>query len=172
MEAPPEGVLKINVDASFSQDSASFSVGMMRNHRGEFLLGKNLSREKPDSAFEAEALGVREALSWIKEQRLQNHNILLESDSLLVVSGVNSLEMNLLEVGEVLEHCKILLRELTATSLHFVRNQANQVAHKYVKLSCLVNCHNLFTSLPSRLLETVFIVLYFNENFLFLKKII
>lgn len=60
---------------------------------------------------------------------------------------MNSLEMNLFKVGDVLEHCKFLLRELTGTSLYFVKNQANLVIHEFAKLPCLVNCHNMFTSL-------------------------
>lgn len=154
---PPVGALKLNVDASLFKGANTFSVGMvLRDHNGEFLAGKNLSFLSPDSVFEAEAIGAKEALSWIKEQGLQNHRILLESDSLMVVRGLTGRVLNLLEVGEVLDQCKILLNELTSTSIHFVRNQANRVAHKIARLPCLVDCQNVFTSLPECLVETVF----------------
>lgn len=50
-----------------------------------------LSREALTSVFETETIGAREALSWIKEQQLQNQRIELKTDSFLVE--------NLLEVG-------------------------------------------------------------------------
>lgn len=59
-----------------------------------------LSREALTSVFETETIGAREALSWIKEQQLQNQRIELKTDSFLVE--------NLLEVGDVIEQCKIL----------------------------------------------------------------
>lgn len=65
---PQDGVLKINVDASFIKNSLTSIVGMvLRDHTASFLAGKNLSFATPDTAFEAEALSIREALSWIKE---------------------------------------------------------------------------------------------------------
>lgn len=85
---PPVGALKINVDASLFKGAATFSVGMvLRDHNGEFLAGKNISLLSSDSVFEAKSIGAREALSWIKEQGLQNHRVLLESDSMMVVQG-------------------------------------------------------------------------------------
>ena len=147
---PIEGELKINVDASFYMDSSSCIVGMvLRDHNGSFVAGKNLSFVNPTTAFEAEAVGVREALSWIKEQHLHTCKIKLESDSLVVVQSINNGITNLLEVGEVLEQCKNLCNELSATSIHFVRNQANRVAHEIARIPCLVNCQNVFTSLPT-----------------------
>lgn len=101
---PQNGILRINVDASFVKNSPACTVGMvLRDHTGAFLAGKNVSFTTPDIVFEAEALGVREALSWIKERRLQSHRIELEIDSLLVVHSLSKRIDNLLEVGEMLE---------------------------------------------------------------------
>lgn len=55
-EPPDEGVLKINVDASFFRESEYFTVGMvLRNHRGSFIAAKNICLRSPTSVFEAEA---------------------------------------------------------------------------------------------------------------------
>lgn len=58
------GALKLNVDASVFPGMETFSISMvLRNHSGTFLAGKNIRLPVPTSVFEAEALGVREALS-------------------------------------------------------------------------------------------------------------
>ena len=128
---------------------------VLRNHDGEFLAGQTSCFEATTSVFEAEVIGVREALSWIKFMQFVNQKVELESDSLLVVNGVVNKSENLLEVGEVIEQIKLLLEELVDTSLHFVRNQANRVAHGFARLPCLVNCHIDLSSLPACLVETV-----------------
>ncbi|XP_074327074.1 uncharacterized protein LOC141665017 [Apium graveolens] len=67
---PPEsGTYKVNVDASFSPDADTFSIGMvLRDHHGHFRAGKTLRLSAPASVIEAEVIGTREALSWVKEQ--------------------------------------------------------------------------------------------------------
>lgn len=154
---PPEpNVLKVNVDATFSVAGAIFSVGMvLRDHTGDFLADKVIGFEAAATAFEAEAIGTREALAWIKHKQLQNRRVVLETDALLVVNGVNGNAENLLEVGEVVKQCKILLRELTHTSIHHVRRQANRVAHEIARVPCLANCHCDFSSLPDCLVEAI-----------------
>ncbi|XP_074374765.1 uncharacterized protein LOC141715185 [Apium graveolens] len=71
---PPEaGAFKINVDVSVRDGVGTFSVGMvLRDQEGGFIAGKTHSMRAPGSVFEAEAIGVREALSWVKDQHLQN----------------------------------------------------------------------------------------------------
>lgn len=101
--------------------------------------------------FEAEAMGVREALSWAVVRPSQK--IIIESDSLL--SSVENECVNQLEVGHVLECCKLSLQSNDGIYVSFIRKHASKVAHKLVRISCLVNCHNVFSSSPSILLETI-----------------
>lgn len=127
----------------------------MRDHKGDFIAGKNLRLPGKVSVFEAEAMGVREALSWIGEQNVNGATVVLELDSLLTMQAVNGHTSNLLEVGEVIENCKMLLRSLDRTYVCFVRKLANKVAHEIAKIPCLVNHHNVFTSPPACVLETL-----------------
>ena len=76
--------------------------------------------------FEAEAVGVREALSWIKELQKQDEEIILESDSQLTVKAIQSQSMNYLEVGDVIESCRQLLVSLPKVSVVFIRKNANR----------------------------------------------
>ncbi|KAL8099954.1 hypothetical protein AgCh_032277 [Apium graveolens] len=112
-----------------------FTVGMvLRDHRNTFLVGCTSCFRALVSVFEAEVIGVREALSWVKDMQFNACKVELETDSLLVVQGIKNSVINLLEVGEVLEQCRRYLRELEGISIHFVRNQANRVAHELLLL--------------------------------------
>lgn len=60
---PRTGHIKINVDASVMPRSNSFSVGMIcRDSSGSFIKGKAMHFVGSVSSFEAEAVGVYEAL--------------------------------------------------------------------------------------------------------------
>ncbi|KAL8148278.1 hypothetical protein AgCh_005592 [Apium graveolens] len=154
--ASGEGILKLNMDASLFSGAPDFTVGMVsRDHKNTFLVGRTSCFRAPVSVFEEEAIGVREALSWVKDMQFNACKVELETDSLLVVQGIKNSVINLLEVGEVLEQCRRYLRELEGISIHFIRNQANRVAHKFSRITCLVNCHHVFTSPPVNLVETL-----------------
>ncbi|KAL8127779.1 hypothetical protein AgCh_014632 [Apium graveolens] len=153
-KCPDASTIKINVDAPVFQNAQSFTMGMvMRNYLGEFLAGKNLCLPMADSVFKAEALGVREALSWIKDQQLHGTKVLVESDSLLTTKAIEGDKVICLEVGEVIEECKQALHNLSTVSVYFIRKNANRVAHEIARIPCLVNSQNIFTSPPTCLLE-------------------
>ncbi|XP_074362434.1 uncharacterized protein LOC141702707 [Apium graveolens] len=93
-----EGALKINVDASVFPGSSTFTMGLViRDSQGTFVTGKNISFHAVDSVFEAEAIGVKEALSWIKARHLHHTNVLVKTNSLLAIQGINNMTMNWLE---------------------------------------------------------------------------
>lgn len=98
------GKFKVNVDASVFPNASSFTVGMvMRNHQGTFIAGKVICLPMVELVFEAETVGINEALSWIKTQQFQDNAVMVESDSMLVVNSIKSDRENLLEVGEIIE---------------------------------------------------------------------
>lgn len=71
---PPEvGTYKINVDASWYPGSNAFSIGMLlRDHTANFIEGRCPSLPQVDAILEAESLGIKEALSWVKSQEKKN----------------------------------------------------------------------------------------------------
>lgn len=101
----------------------------MRDHSGSFVACKVGRVAMVDSIFEAELIGVRDALSWIKEGQYSSAQVLVESDSLLSVKAILEDKVNLLEVGEVIEECKQGLQGLASGSIRFIRKIANRVAH-------------------------------------------
>lgn len=153
---PEQGGFKINVDASVMPGVNSFSVGMvLRGHDGGFVAGKTTRFNAADSVFEAETIGVREALSWIYDNNLQNENVVIESDSMTTVNAIHRKEVNHLEVGDVIDSCCNLLDNLRHASVCFVRKSANRVAHSLARYPCLVHCHVLFSSPPDCVVEAI-----------------
>lgn len=152
---PPEsGGLKLNVDASFFPGQESFSIGMViRNQEGMFVGGKCICLPRPATVMEAECIGIREALSWIME--MPGSKVMIETDSLMAARAMNGKTEYLLEVGHVIDHCRMMLSDLPCASLCHVRKQANRVAHSLARVPCLLNCSLVFTSPPTHLVEII-----------------
>lgn len=105
---PNAGATKVNVDASVFPGADTFSIGMViRDCTGVFLEGKTLTLQAPSTVLEAESIGVREALSWVKARG--DRNVIVETDSQLTVDALYGKHKYLLEVGHVIEQCKEML---------------------------------------------------------------
>ncbi|KAK9149091.1 hypothetical protein Scep_007848 [Stephania cephalantha] len=59
---------------------------------------------------EAEALGLREALSWLKVEK--GGRVLIEVDAMEIVTALRSKFIDLSYFGSLIEDCKILLTNL------------------------------------------------------------
>lgn len=144
---PEEGRLKVNVDVLFFPNAEAFTVGMViRDYTGAFIEGKNLSLPSPSTVFEAESIGIREALSWMMAR--QDRRVIVETDSLLTVYAIHGKSDNLFEVGHIVEHCRAMLQSTTEVRVTHIRKQAHKVAHVLARIPCLINCYNIFTSSP------------------------
>lgn len=125
---------------------------IIRDCRDTFVRGRTIKCAWAVSVLEAEALGVREALSWILT--LPHMKLMVESDSLITVNAISKGMVYKDEVGHILECCA-LLKSLNRVSLYFVNRQANKVAHLMACVPCSLNFRNDFMSPPSLLLETI-----------------
>ncbi|XP_074363255.1 uncharacterized protein LOC141703719 [Apium graveolens] len=153
---PEFGFVKINVDASVFIGAPTFTIGMVvRDHNGEFFSGKTMCLPEVESVFEAETIGIREALTWLKDQQFHLGRVIVETDFMLTVSDITGEGENNLEVQEALEDCKQKLSEMPLTTVRFVRKNANRVAHEIVRFPCLANDHIVFTSPPTCVLEAL-----------------
>ncbi|XP_062099964.1 uncharacterized protein LOC133805803 [Humulus lupulus] len=76
----------------------------------------------------SEALGIREALSWIKTKDW--HNVEVESDSLVSIQAIRSSTVFLSYFGKIVQECRQLLLDLICheVSIKFVKRSANAVA--------------------------------------------
>jgi ribonuclease HI len=116
------------VDASFDHFSKIGGSGaVIRDSCGQFIAALQQINVRVSSAREAEAMTIREALSWIKERNMSN--VIIESDSQLCVTACNSSGENLSLFGLFILDCKSLLKDIANSSVRFARRSANSVDH-------------------------------------------
>ncbi|XVE79954.1 hypothetical protein DITRI_Ditri14bG0098900 [Diplodiscus trichospermus] len=91
---PNAGWLKCNVGAAvFASESLAGSGIVVRDSNGCFVAVKSaVHSHMSANALLAEAISLKEALSWIKEKGWVN--AVVESDSLLVVQAMSSFSMS------------------------------------------------------------------------------
>lgn len=68
-ECPGNGKLNVNTDAPIFMDSIRYSFSMVvRDQKGELFEAKSSCRQGTIDPILAEAMGIREALSWVKNK--------------------------------------------------------------------------------------------------------
>lgn len=99
------------------------------NQTGELLEARASCREGLVESDFAEAIGIKEALSWIKSKGWRN--VMVESDSLVSIQAIRSSTPLLSYFGRIIQECKQTFYELQdySVSLSFVKRSANVVAH-------------------------------------------
>ncbi|XP_062104835.1 uncharacterized protein LOC133816262 [Humulus lupulus] len=153
---PPLGYLKVNVDAANFKEASTFSfAGVARNHEGVLMEAFSVCRMGSVSPELGEAMGVREALSWIKRKNWVQ--VLLETDSILVVQALRSSCSLPSYFGRVIDECKELLNNMSSVLINFVKRSANGAAHALAKESSFVAERSLFQEDMSSLVLDVLI---------------
>ncbi|XP_063942429.1 uncharacterized protein LOC135150218 [Daucus carota subsp. sativus] len=120
----------------FVQDRYSYAF-VARNHNGTLIEAKSRCAQGSISPVLAEAMGIWEALSWIKTRKLSNVDV--EADSLELVQWIRSSYTSLSYVGRMVDKCKNLLAGMSSQNvmLRFVKRSANRVAHYLARYSYL-----------------------------------
>ncbi|XP_019152214.1 PREDICTED: uncharacterized protein LOC109149045 [Ipomoea nil] len=118
---------------------------VLRDHHGSFLSAVSQPWTGTYSPREAEAVAIREALSWSKQHSIEYLHV--ETDSLLVVQGlsspgsVTSFDLLLVDVKDSLSafaHCCI----------SFAKRSANRTAHLLARESVSLSERKEWTSVP------------------------
>ena len=78
------------------------------------------SEETMDPAI-AEAMGCRDALSWLKNQNYSR--VILELDAQQVVHALNGSNIDLSYFGVLIGDCKSIAKDLDEFSFSFVKHQ-------------------------------------------------
>ncbi|KAH9679251.1 rnase h domain-containing protein [Citrus sinensis] len=104
---PHVGWVKCNVDAAVFSSQAMVGLGcVVRNSEGIFLTAKCDRFLGSFGAREAEAFGVREALSWLK--KLQFPRVIIEIDCLQVFKALTENHSSPNGFGLIIEECRFL----------------------------------------------------------------
>lgn len=131
---PQFNEVKINANAALFKDYGVSGTWLIaRNHDGHLILEKTGCYDEVLDPVLAEALSVKEALSWVKE--LSRSAVVLESDCLVVVQLIHSATPLRSRLGKVVEECRKLVSELNNVRLSFIKRFANIVAHELARVS-------------------------------------
>lgn len=153
---PGDGELKINVDASWFESANFFSIGMVtRDQKGHFIEVRTMAFHQAADVFEAECIGMKEALSWVLNQ--ENKKATVETDSMLTIEAIKGQRENMLEVGHVIDQCKSMLLLMPDVKVKFVRKQASKVAHELARLPCMINGLIVYTAPLTHLVELYYL---------------
>ncbi|XP_031127667.1 uncharacterized protein LOC116029767 [Ipomoea triloba] len=123
---PPSGKYKCNVDAALFATGVAFGA-VVRDSNGKFVAACGGSLLCVSDPFVAEAMAIKEALTWIKDRGMTH--VILETDCLNFCNSFNSILLDLSYVGLIIKQCKLIARDIGDIVVHHVRRSANQVAH-------------------------------------------
>ncbi|XP_030504095.2 uncharacterized protein LOC115719264 [Cannabis sativa] len=132
---PVTDKIKVNVDGAIFEAEGWYGTGLVaRNCHGHLLEALSCSKPGYLDAAVVEAIGIKEALSWIKDK--QWHDVQLETDCLVAVQALHSSVPLRSPFSVVIQECKELLDSLKYVQIQFVKRSANKAAHYMARSSC------------------------------------
>ncbi|XP_074351310.1 uncharacterized protein LOC141690404 [Apium graveolens] len=137
---PNDNMIKVNTDAAIFDNSQCFSFSVVaRDHEGGLIEAISRCEGGQLASKVVEALGIKEALSWIKRKSWME--VVVETDCLVCVQAIRSGSVMLSYFGRVIAQCKQLLEELKDrnVSLKFVKRSANKVANYLARHTCVIS---------------------------------
>jgi ribonuclease HI len=124
---PMPRYVKVNVDASFHEDSRSGSAGaIIRDYEGKFIAASGTSIPHVSSVSMAEALAMKAGLDLAN--RLGFNRVIAESDSLETIEACNGSDRWWHESSAILADCVDLASSIGSVTFQFCPREANQVA--------------------------------------------
>lgn len=129
---PMEGWIKVNTDAAVFNDGSIGVGGVMRNSQGAWMGGRCCKVRGSWTPREAEAIGLKEVLSWVIKKT--NTCCIIETDSQVLVNACKGDSGEAL-FGTIVGDCIQLLKHINPVLVKFVYRSANRVAHAMEKAS-------------------------------------
>ncbi|XVE73368.1 hypothetical protein DITRI_Ditri11bG0112400 [Diplodiscus trichospermus] len=99
------------------ENNSLLGIGMViRDEDGYFLAGKSLMLASRVSVLEGEAIGLKEALSWMKSLNYQR--VIFEMDALNVVKALSTPVQDLSEFGDAILGCRSIFDHEVNCKVH------------------------------------------------------
>jgi hypothetical protein len=128
----PEGIIKINMDASYDVDQGKDGMGAVaRDSRGKFRIANCKEIHFVADYFMADAYALGEGLSLA--QQLGTTNFIIQSGN-MEECGFSSMTST-----TILNDCRIILSGFRNISFEHCSRKANEVAHALARFSFLDN---------------------------------
>lgn len=122
-EKPLEGWVKLNVDTTLFEDISCTGLGSVaRDAAGKFFRARNMRHEGLVSPREAEAMELKEALSWVKASNFKK--CIFETDSQILAEACKGTRRR--------SHPETIVskfQHFDDVLVDFVRRSTNEVAH-------------------------------------------
>lgn len=117
---PKPGIIKVSVDAAIFAEEEVFGFGLVaRDSDGTLVQAVSKRHTGVISPEKAEALAIKEALSWI--DRMNWHQVVVESDCLVIVQAIRSEADMRSSLGAVVKDCRRLISNSNKVSLYFIK---------------------------------------------------
>jgi ribonuclease HI len=130
---PPRSFLKLNVDAHL-HDDGRWGYGMLlRSEDGRAIGAMTKVHKGSDDATLAEAVGIYEALQWLKTQSY--HKVIIESDAEKVTQAVAKKKFPRTNWGNVIRRISRDLDNYPNVSVEWVNRNGNKAAHDLARLA-------------------------------------
>ncbi|KAH9753855.1 putative reverse transcriptase/RNA-dependent DNA polymerase [Citrus sinensis] len=113
---------------------------------GVFIAAKSSSLPGSFDPREAEALAVKEALSWLKTFPFTL--VILEMDSLLVFNALHDQLVYPNGFGSIIADCRVLAQSLGEVAFSFVRRSANSAAHTVARVGSSMSGSGVWNFVP------------------------
>ena len=131
---PPEGVLKLNTDAAFCEQSKMAKLGVVcRDSTGVVHFNAHGSRKEIQTPLQAELLALLFGLEIAIDKGYKN--ILLETDSLIAVTEIEKGFLSLCEWGNIIFDICYFIEKCDRCRVGHVKREANSLAHNLAKIS-------------------------------------
>ncbi|XP_057803521.1 uncharacterized protein LOC131018835 [Salvia miltiorrhiza] len=144
----PLGNVKCDVDAAFFKDDYSMGIWLvLRDHEGAYILGKSVKMLGLRSVEEGELIGIKEALSWLKD--LGYTCGWIDSDSKRACDAVSSGERNITELGVIVALCRADLLLSPDIRLRHIRRNQNTIAHCLAKAARDITTQHVWNEPPT-----------------------
>lgn len=144
--------MKVNTDAAVFQDGSVGVGAVIRNAHGEFVAARCRRIKGAWNPREAEAIGLKEALSWTIAQGYQQ--CVFETDSHALALACNGRSGRAF-FSTIVDDCLYLLKHINLVLVEFVYRSANTVAHVLAQASYSMSDVGEWVYIPPRFISHV-----------------
>ncbi|XP_042983291.1 uncharacterized protein LOC122312694 [Carya illinoinensis] len=131
-ELPPPGVFKLNVDGAFSSSGSVAGIGaIVRDSKGEVIMSAAKKECSAMIVVEVEALAIIRGLQFCIHLGISN--LVIESDSQLVVTEFNQQGPSKATFGNVIREAKDLMSRFSICDVQHTYRNCNVAAHLLAK---------------------------------------
>jgi ribonuclease HI len=131
-QKPPEGMIMINVDASFDDDEGCGSTGVViRDHLGGVIAAAHSFTPHVIDATMVEAYALKEGL--LLAQHVGENRIIIQSDCLEVVETMKDGGFSANSAAAIYDECITIWSGFQEISIQHCSRDANCVAHELAR---------------------------------------